>query len=131
MMSLPNIKAIEAYQEAIKDTAEIVSPSAGFTDPAIATGVNSGNSAIIKQLNTVIHLTTKLHSRVEALDERLQSLESKVNNTLVSTSSIPIELSKQIAAINIGVRPREPSGLIRTFVDPRAQIEKAKRHKSS
>ncbi|KAL8239523.1 hypothetical protein R6Q59_016090, partial [Mikania micrantha] len=75
-MSLANQRASLEYQEAVKATEENESSSLGFIRPTdFKSGVNSLNSAIIKQNNTLIYLVVKQVQKLERLSEEVEKVK--------------------------------------------------------
>lgn len=131
-MSLANQRASPEYQEAVKVTEEIESPSLGFIRPSDhKAGVNSQNTAIIKQNNTLIYLVIKQAQRLEEIGESIERLKRNIE-ALVRKESEPAELDEAIKGLtqrleSLTVSGKAPvggkKGPIYVFKDPNKIFE--------
>ncbi|WAK97197.1 hypothetical protein [Fatsia badnavirus 1] len=128
-MSLINAKAAESYIEALEATDSIQSPAQGFVKPEEVKGALTGQTAQIKQLNTIIHLLIQVSNKLNSLEDRIDKLELKVTDTLAKETQFPTEVLKKLDNLKLGEgssRRREAEGKVAVFTDPRLLIKKAK-----
>ena len=107
------------YLLAVAEAKKVEANSQGFAKTPVNLGSGDASRTSIQQNNVIIQLLINLHSRVDIIEEELNTLKrGKATEAQAATAVDVDELASKLSQLELGRKKREGKGKFYAFKDP-------------